>query len=126
MYCVYKVDVLCIYCVYKVDVLCIYCVCEVDVLCIYCVFTVFNAYIGLDFDGLYRISGNQAQIQKLRFLVDSTEDYNLSDYDVNVLTGALKLFFRELKEPLIPFKLYNILSETIREWLVFLYSYEAP
>ena len=68
---------------------------------------------GLDFDGLYRISGNQAQIQKLRYLVDSTDDYNLAEYDVNVLTGALKLFFRELKEPLIPFKLYNILSDTI-------------
>jgi len=70
---------------------------------------------GLDFDGLYRISGNQAQIQKLRYLVDSTDDYNLTDYDINVLTGALKLFFRELKEPLIPFKLYNILSDTIRD-----------
>ena len=126
MYCVYKVDVLYIYCVFTVYIKLMYCVFTVYIRLMYCVFTVFNAYIGLDFDGLYRISGNQAQIQKLRFLVDSTEDYNLSDYDVNVLTGALKLFFRELKEPLIPFKLYNILSETIREWLVFLYSYEAP
>ncbi|KAF6032606.1 ARHGAP15 [Bugula neritina] len=70
---------------------------------------------GLDFDGLYRISGNLAQIQKLRLLVDQSDDYNLADYDVNVLTGALKLFFRELKEPLIPFQLYNALSETIRD-----------
>ncbi|XP_067932528.1 rho GTPase-activating protein 15-like isoform X4 [Watersipora subatra] len=70
---------------------------------------------GLTFDGLYRISGNQAQIQKLRFLVDSTDSYNLADYDVNVLTGALKLFFRELKEPLIPFELYDTLSTTIRD-----------
>lgn len=68
---------------------------------------------GLDFDGLYRINGNQAQIQKLRLLVDDRDDYNLADYDINVLTGALKLFFRELKEPLIPFTLYHILSETI-------------
>jgi hypothetical protein len=27
--------------------------------------------------------------------------------DVHVLTGALKLFFRELKEPLIPFDAFH-------------------
>lgn len=27
--------------------------------------------------------------------------------DVHVLTGALKLFFRELKEPLIPYQLFQ-------------------
>ena len=27
--------------------------------------------------------------------------------DVHVLTGALKLFFRELKKPLIPFECFN-------------------
>lgn len=27
--------------------------------------------------------------------------------DVHVLTGALKLFFRELKEPLIPYHLFS-------------------
>ena len=27
--------------------------------------------------------------------------------DVNNLTGALKLFFRELKEPLLPFNTYD-------------------
>ncbi|KAG8039833.1 hypothetical protein G9C98_000562 [Cotesia typhae] len=54
-------------------------------------------------DGLYRASGNLSQIQKIRLQVDQ---YNLSvlsqEEDVHVLTGALKLFFRELKEPLIP------------------------
>lgn len=29
------------------------------------------------------------------------------DIDVHVLTGTLKLFFRELKEPLIPFRLFQ-------------------
>ena len=28
---------------------------------------------GLDMDGLYRVSGNLAQIQKLRFMVDHSE-----------------------------------------------------
>ncbi|KAL8600586.1 hypothetical protein ACOMHN_062457 [Nucella lapillus] len=61
---------------------------------------------GLDHDGLYRISGNLAEIQRLRYVVDKDDDHNLSEeqWDIHTLTGALKLFFRELKEPLFPFK----------------------
>ncbi|KAJ7313462.1 hypothetical protein JRQ81_004855 [Phrynocephalus forsythii] len=61
---------------------------------------------GLDIDGLYRISGNLATIQKLRYKVDHDEHLDLDDGrwdDVHVITGALKLFFRELPEPLFPF-----------------------
>ncbi|XP_072343122.1 rho GTPase-activating protein 27-like isoform X2 [Scyliorhinus torazame] len=61
---------------------------------------------GLDIDGLYRVSGNLAIIQKLRFKVNHDENVNLEDGpwdDVHVITGALKLFFRELSEPLFPF-----------------------
>lgn len=54
--------------------------------------------------GIYRTSGNLATIQKIRFEVDKGRLDILKDYckDVDVLTGCLKLFFRELKEPLIP------------------------
>ncbi|XP_014440305.1 rho GTPase-activating protein 27 [Tupaia chinensis] len=61
---------------------------------------------GLDTDGLYRISGNLATVQKLRYKVDHDERLDLDDgrwEDVHVITGALKLFFRELPEPLFPF-----------------------
>ncbi|XP_047613143.1 rho GTPase-activating protein 27 isoform X2 [Phacochoerus africanus] len=61
---------------------------------------------GLEIDGLYRISGNLATIQKLRYKVDHDERLDLDDgrwEDVHVITGALKLFFRELPEPLFPF-----------------------
>lgn len=63
---------------------------------------------GLDHDGIYRISGNLAQIQKLRCQVDQ-DHYNLEDecWDVHVLSGSLKLFFRELKEPLFTFTLFD-------------------
>uniref|UniRef100_A0A670JDD4 Rho GTPase activating protein 27 n=1 Tax=Podarcis muralis TaxID=64176 RepID=A0A670JDD4_PODMU len=65
---------------------------------------------GLDIDGLYRISGNLATIQKLRYKVDHDERLDLDDGrwdDVHVITGALKLFFRELPEPLFPFSHFD-------------------
>ena len=54
-------------------------------------------------DGVYRQGGNICTIQKIRLEVDQGKiDILETVEDVHVLTGALKLFFRELKEPLIP------------------------
>ncbi|ERE68633.1 rho GTPase-activating protein 27 [Cricetulus griseus] len=72
---------------------------------------------GLDMDGLYRISGNLATIQKLRYKVDHDERLDLDDgrwEDVHVITGALKLFFRELPEPLFPFSHFHQFIAAIR------------
>ncbi|XP_056894790.1 rho GTPase-activating protein 27-like isoform X1 [Takifugu flavidus] len=71
---------------------------------------------GLDIDGLYRVSGNLAVIQKLRYKADH-EELDLEDGqwgDVHVITGALKLFFRELPEPLFPFSHFNKFVAAIR------------
>ncbi|XP_008059043.1 rho GTPase-activating protein 9 [Carlito syrichta] len=78
---------------------------------------------GLDVDGIYRVSGNLAVVQKLRFLVDRERavtsdgryvfpeqpgqegrlDLDNAEWDdIHVVTGALKLFFRELPQPLVP------------------------
>uniref|UniRef100_A0A8B9E3S1 Rho GTPase activating protein 9 n=1 Tax=Anser cygnoides TaxID=8845 RepID=A0A8B9E3S1_ANSCY len=83
---------------------------------------------GLDVDGIYRINGNLSVIQKLRFAVDQEravtsdgryvfpeqlcqeERLSLADpewSDIHVVTGALKLFLRELPEPLVPYGLFN-------------------
>uniref|UniRef100_A0A8C9V2B0 Rho GTPase activating protein 9 n=1 Tax=Scleropages formosus TaxID=113540 RepID=A0A8C9V2B0_SCLFO len=89
---------------------------------------------GLETDGIYRVSGNLAVIQKLRFTVDheravSTdgrylfpeelvqEKLNLDDSqweDIHVITGALKLFFRELPEPLVPYSSFADIVETVK------------
>ncbi|XP_058493369.1 rho GTPase-activating protein 12b isoform X3 [Solea solea] len=61
---------------------------------------------GLSVDGLYRVSGNLAVIQKLRFAVNHDEKVDLNDSkweDIHVTTGALKMFFRELPEPLFTY-----------------------
>ncbi|XP_017205972.3 rho GTPase-activating protein 9 isoform X2 [Oryctolagus cuniculus] len=78
---------------------------------------------GLDVDGIYRVSGNLAVVQKLRFLVDRERaitsdgryvfpeqpgqegrlDLDSAEWeDIHVVTGALKLFLRELPQPLVP------------------------
>ncbi|XP_006897652.1 PREDICTED: rho GTPase-activating protein 9 [Elephantulus edwardii] len=78
---------------------------------------------GLDVDGIYRVSGNLAVVQKLRFLVDRERavtsdgryvfpeqpgqegrlDLDNAEWDdIHVVTGALKLFLRELPQPLVP------------------------
>uniref|UniRef100_A0A668A8N6 Rho GTPase activating protein 12b n=1 Tax=Myripristis murdjan TaxID=586833 RepID=A0A668A8N6_9TELE len=65
---------------------------------------------GLCVDGLYRVSGNLAVIQKLRFAVNHDEKVNLADgkwEDIHVTTGALKMYFRELPEPLFTFALFH-------------------
>ncbi|XP_062453191.1 rho GTPase-activating protein 9 isoform X2 [Rhea pennata] len=89
---------------------------------------------GLDVDGIYRVNGNLAVIQKLRFAVDreravssdgryvfpeqpgQEERLSLAEpewSDVHVVTGALKLFLRELPEPLVPCELFQPLVEAV-------------
>ena len=53
--------------------------------------------------GLYRHAGRLSFVQKVRFEADKGNLDCLNKAEsIHVLTGALKLFFRELKEPLIP------------------------
>lgn len=71
-------------------------------------------------DGLYRASGNLSQVQKIRLEVDQN---NLSvleqEEDVHVLTGSLKLFFRELKEPLISSDLTQLALDATRSYFIY-------
>uniref|UniRef100_A0A3P9IXK3 Rho GTPase activating protein 12 n=1 Tax=Oryzias latipes TaxID=8090 RepID=A0A3P9IXK3_ORYLA len=74
---------------------------------------------GLSVDGLYRVSGNLAVIQKLRFAINHDEKVDLNDSkweDIHVTTGALKMFFRELPEPLFTYGSFydfvNAISES--------------
>uniref|UniRef100_A0A3Q1GD68 Rho GTPase-activating protein 12-like n=1 Tax=Acanthochromis polyacanthus TaxID=80966 RepID=A0A3Q1GD68_9TELE len=72
---------------------------------------------GLCVDGLYRVSGNLAVIQKLRFAINHDEKVNLADAkweDIHVTTGALKMYFRELPEPLFTYPLFHDFVSAIK------------
>lgn len=63
----------------------------------------------IQIDGIYRISGNKMDVDNLKkrlITLHYDKNYLFTD-DVNTLTSLLKLFFRELKTPLIPEESYE-------------------
>eukprot|EP00095_Tigriopus_kingsejongensis_P005231 maker-scaffold1237_size53912-snap-gene-0.8 protein:Tk05231 transcript:maker-scaffold1237_size53912-snap-gene-0.8-mRNA-1 annotation:"rho gtpase-activating protein 12" len=57
----------------------------------------------VDTEGIYRINGDAAVVQKIRLDIDNDKYATLdSAKDASLLASALKLFFRELPELLIP------------------------
>ncbi|KAJ7375425.1 N-chimaerin [Desmophyllum pertusum] len=64
---------------------------------------------GLDSEGIYRISGFADDVEALKNSFDKDgESVNLTVYDdINIISGALKLYFRMLPIPVITFELYN-------------------
>uniref|UniRef100_A0A914CJ05 Rho-GAP domain-containing protein n=1 Tax=Acrobeloides nanus TaxID=290746 RepID=A0A914CJ05_9BILA len=60
----------------------------------------------LDFQGIYRINGQGSLIQKLlKELKGSKEIVNLDmilKYDTETITGCIKAFLKEIRDPLIP------------------------
>ncbi|CAK5088996.1 unnamed protein product [Meloidogyne enterolobii] len=72
----------------------------------------------LQHQGVFRISGSQIEINRMREAFENGED-PLKDVksatDTNSIAGLLKLYFRELKEPLFPFYLFDLLTDFIAQ-----------
>ncbi|XP_077985019.1 uncharacterized protein LOC144439652 isoform X2 [Glandiceps talaboti] len=66
-------------------------------------------------DGIYRLSGVTSNIQRLRQEFDSETDPDMSEYfhDIHSVSSVLKLYFRELPNPLLTYQLYEKFSEAI-------------
>ncbi|EGG22013.1 RhoGAP domain-containing protein [Cavenderia fasciculata] len=65
---------------------------------------------GLSEQGLFRVSGNAAEINKIRSLLDKGETFDFSTASTpHVVTGILKHYLRELPEPLFTFGFYDAL-----------------
>jgi hypothetical protein len=61
-------------------------------------------------DGIYKVSPTQpSRIDSLRSILEKDPNVVLEDVvgDIHAVSGVLKLFFRELTEPLVPHSLYD-------------------
>ncbi|KAL2094255.1 hypothetical protein ACEWY4_008974 [Coilia grayii] len=68
---------------------------------------------GLTTEGIYRVSGNKAEMESMQrqFEQDHGLDLVEKDFTVNTVAGALKAFFAELPDPLLPYSLQTELVE---------------
>ncbi|KAJ2652019.1 hypothetical protein IW137_000435 [Coemansia sp. RSA 1287] len=66
---------------------------------------------GLEEVGIYRVSGAAADVSRLRNMFNADPDAvdlgNGDFHDINVVSGVMKQFLRELPEPLMTFNLYD-------------------
>ncbi|XP_051951066.1 breakpoint cluster region protein-like [Xyrauchen texanus] len=71
---------------------------------------------GMEEVGIYRVSGVATDIQALKAAFDANNkdvSVMMSEMDVNAIAGTLKLYFRELPEPLFTDELYSNFTEGI-------------
>ncbi|KAK9236168.1 hypothetical protein V1525DRAFT_231081 [Lipomyces kononenkoae] len=64
---------------------------------------------GLEEVGIYRVPGSMANVNELKKAFDSGSTVNMNDerwYDINTVAGCLKLYLRELPEPLLTEELF--------------------
>jgi len=71
---------------------------------------------GIETEGIYRLSGNSAVVNRLKAQYNKGEVVNFDDdeIDIPVLSSLLKLYFRELKDTLIPTSMYESFLEALR------------
>lgn len=62
-----------------------------------------NHVAGLAQEGIFRVNGNTRVVERLKASFDKTGEADLEDAgDVMAVAGMLKLYLRELPEPVIP------------------------
>ncbi|XP_051284797.1 active breakpoint cluster region-related protein isoform X1 [Dicentrarchus labrax] len=71
---------------------------------------------GMNEVGIYRVSGTASDIGVLKTVFNSNlreAVTRLRSVEINAVSGVLKLYFRELPEPLIPTELFQSLARTL-------------
>lgn len=79
---------------------------------------IFSVLVGLHHQGIFRVSGSQVEINNFRENFERGEDplADMTDAsDINSVAGVLKLYLRELREPLFPIIYFDHLMELARE-----------
>ncbi|MEE6527622.1 hypothetical protein FKM82_029126 [Ascaphus truei] len=69
-------------------------------------------HLGMSTEGIYRVSGNKSEMDSLQRQFDQDQSLDLAekDFTVNTVAGAMKSFFSELPDPLVP---YNMQAELV-------------
>lgn len=80
-------------------------------------------FTGLLVEGIYRVPGNTAQVELLKEMFAHDSSINISSLEINVnaVATALKKFFSDLAEPLIPIHLNEelVIADSKYELLIF-------
>lgn len=65
--------------------------------------------------GIFRLPGQASRIQALKDLHDlgTQEDFSSTE-DVHTVASLLKLYLRELPEPVVPFVFYESYRQTLK------------
>ena len=68
----------------------------------------------MDIEGIYRKSGGNSQIKAIQEGFERSNDFDISDpdLDINAVTSTLKQYFRKLPTPLITYDVYDKLLES--------------
>ncbi|XP_026680684.1 ralA-binding protein 1-like [Diaphorina citri] len=66
---------------------------------------------GLTTDQVYKVSGLKSKVQQLKLMYNRREPVVLTHVDIPVVTSLLKLFLRELPEPILSSELLNKFEE---------------
>lgn len=72
--------------------------------------------MGMDEEGLFRVTGGASKVKRLKTCLDAhcIKFEDALEYDTHVLAGVLKLYLRELPEPLLTYSLYEKWLEAAR------------
>ena len=70
----------------------------------------------MDVEGIYRKSGGNGQIQVIKEGFEKSNDFDISDpdLDIHAVTSLLKQYFRRLPTPLITYDVYDKLLDAIQ------------
>ncbi|KAK6828098.1 rho GTPase activator Rga [Apiospora arundinis] len=69
---------------------------------------------GMDTEGIYRKTGGNSQVKMVQDGFNTTENYDISDPDIDItaVTSVLKQYFRKLPLPLLTYEVYDRVLET--------------
>eukprot|EP00118_Oscarella_pearsei_P006277 m.28454 g.28454 ORF g.28454 m.28454 type:complete len:522 (+) comp30794_c0_seq5:206-1771(+) len=70
---------------------------------------------GLDYEGIYRVSGVKSRIEGLKASFDKGKSLDADQTDINVVAGVLKLYLRELPESILTSALLPEFEQASRE-----------